>query len=282
MTLDDVEPARLVTLEALQDLDRRTGEEVAEVSEAAAANGRRRITGLVRSDPGSSWVAEDDSGQVVGVALALVRDGMWFLSLLMVSPSQQGRGVGRQLLDAALTTATGRSWITSTVDPAALRRYQRAGFALVPAYVGKGTVDRSLLPAVPGVREGAFDDDRELVDAVLVAQRGARSGDDLDVLRDNGWRLLVADGAAGRGFAVVRDSGPVWLGATTDAVARDLLVASLAECGEKVEVDWLSAEQQWAIDACLDLRLSLHGGASICLRGRPGPMTPYLPSGAFG
>jgi predicted N-acetyltransferase YhbS len=235
----------------------------------------------VRTDPGSSWVAEDE-GAVVGCALALVRDGMWFLSLLMVDPSQQGKGVGRQLLDASLTTATDRSWITSTVDPAALRRYQRAGFDLVPAYVGRGAVDRSALPAVDGVREGSFDDDRELVESVLLAQRGARSYDDLDVLRDNGWRLLLVDDAGGRGFCVVREGGPVWLGGTTTDAARRLLVSAVAESGEKVEVDWLAADQQWAVDTCLDLRLSLHGGASICLRGRPGPLSPYLPSGAFG
>ncbi|MDP3711738.1 MAG: GNAT family N-acetyltransferase [Mycobacteriales bacterium] len=281
MTADDVEGARLVTVAALQDLDRRIGEPVAEVTEHAVANARRRIGHLQATDPDSSWVAVDDD-RVVACALALVRDGTWFLSLLMVEPSQQGTGLGRQLLDRSLTTATDRSWITSTVDPAALRRYRRAGFDLVPAYVGRGPVDRALLPATPGVRVGSFDDDRDLVEDVLVAQRGARSGTDLDVLQGNGWQLLVVDDAAGRGFAVVRHGGPVWVGGTTTDAARQVLIASVAEAGDEVEVDWLSADQQWAIDACLDLRLGLHGGASICLRGRPGPMTAYLPSGAFG
>jgi hypothetical protein len=73
----------------------------------------------------------------------------------------------------------------------------------------------------------------------------------------------------------------MWLGATTEAAARQLLWASLAEAGEEVEVDWLSANQQWAIDVCLDARLSLKAGASLCLRGQPA-MSPYLPSGALG
>lgn len=281
MTADDVEGARLATAAALQDLDARTGQPVHEVTEQAAANARRRIGHLQRTDPGSSWVAVMDD-RVVGCALALVREGTWFLSLLMVEPASQGTGLGRQLLDAALTTATERSWITSTVDPAALRRYRRAGFDLVPAYVGKGTVDRSLLPATPGVRVGSFDDDRALVDRVLLAQRGARSGTDLDVLHGNGWQLLVVDDAHGQGFAVVREGGPVWVGGTTPDAARRVLVAAVAESGEDVEVDWLTAEQQWAVDVCLDLRLALHGGASLCLRGRPGPLSLYLPSGAFG
>lgn len=281
MTEDDVEGARLATVAALQDLDRRTGQPVEAVSEQQAVNGRRRIGHLLATDPSSSWVSVDGD-HVTGCALALVRDGVWFLSLLMVEPKAQGGGLGKQLLEAALTTATDRSWICSTVDPHALRRYRRAGFDLVPAYVGKGTVDRSLLPRGTGVRAGDHDDDRDLVDAVLLDQRGARSGTDLDVLRDNGWPLLVLDDGAERGFCVVRPGNPVWLGATTPEAGRRVLAAAIAECGDEVEVDWLTAEQQWAVDACLDLRLALHGGASLCLRGRPGPLTAYLPSGAFG
>ncbi len=282
MTSDDVAGAGLATVAALQDLDRRTGQPVAEVTERQVTNGRRRIAHLQATDPESSWVAARQD-RVVGCALALVRDGTWFLSLLMVDPAHQGSGVGRQLLDAALTTATDRSWITSTVDPAALRRYRRAGFDLVPAYVGKGVVARALLPPAAGVRVGSFDDDRDLVDDVLRQLRGAATVDgDLHVLRDRGMRLLVLDSKADRGFAVVGPSGPGWLGGRTEDAARRLLIAAVAEATDPVEVDWLSAEQQWAIDVCLDLRLALHGGASICLRGRPGPMSPYLPNGAFG
>ena len=47
--------------------------------------------------PDSAWVAEVD-GEVVGCSLALVREGMWFLSLLMVDPVRHGQGLGKQLL----------------------------------------------------------------------------------------------------------------------------------------------------------------------------------------
>ncbi|MGZ6826895.1 MAG: hypothetical protein ACXVGH_08880, partial [Mycobacteriales bacterium] len=190
-------------------------------------------------------------------------------------------GLGRQLLEAALTTSTERSWITSTVDARALRRYQRAGFALHPTYTAHGPVDRARLTAVTGVRAGDWQRDGDLVDAVARATRGATVAPDLPYLDGLGLPLVVVDDAGGRGFAVLRSTGQTWVAATTDDAARRLLLTSLAEATEDAEVLWLGAGQQWAIDVCLDARLSLRAGASVCLRGQPS-MSPYLPNGALG
>lgn len=236
----------------------------------------QRVLHLQSTDPDSAWVAEDD-GEVVGCALALVREGMWFLSLLMVGPEQQSTGLGRQLLDATLTTATDRSWILATTAPAALRRYRRAGFDLVPCLTAKGTVDRALLPTT-SVRESTWAESGELVDDVTRTLRGAGVGPDLPYLERLGYRVFVAD----RGFAVLRPLGLVSLGALDPAVAQQLLWTVFAESDQPVEVDWLSADQQWAVDTCLDARLPLlKGEGHVFLRGQP-PMSPYLPSGALG
>ena len=138
----DVAASREITRRAIQSL----GEEMPENTPENVARGRERIAHLMRTDPDGAWVAEED-GELVGCALALVREGMWFLSLLMVDPPHHGKGLGRQLLDATLQTATDRSWILATTAPAALRRYRRAGFDLVPCLTAKGTVDRGLIPA---------------------------------------------------------------------------------------------------------------------------------------
>ena len=55
----------------------------------------------------------------------------------------------------------------------------------------------------------------------------------------------------------------------------------MAEAGDGVEVDWLTAQQQWAIETCLELRMSLRAGATVCLRGQQ-LHGAYLPNGAFG
>jgi hypothetical protein len=46
-----------------------------------------RITHLLQTDPSGSFVAVDeDNDHVVGISQALVRDDLWVLSLLGVSP----------------------------------------------------------------------------------------------------------------------------------------------------------------------------------------------------
>jgi GNAT superfamily N-acetyltransferase len=276
----DVAAARQVQAVAMNHLALRMGDEVLEESDERRQLGQDRITHLQRTDPEGAWVAEVD-GEIAGCALALVRDGMWFLSLLMVDPPHQGKGLGKQLLDATLRTATDRSWILATADPAALRRYQRAGFDLHASYTAKGAVERTLIPAVPGVREGSYGSDGDLVNKLATEVRGASMGPDLHYLARRLMRLLVVDDERGRGFALLRPGGVASLAATTQDAARRLLWTAIAEAGDTIEVDWLSNDKQWAIDVCLDARLSLVGGASLCFRGQP-HMPLYLPSGALG
>jgi GNAT superfamily N-acetyltransferase len=275
LTADDVPRGQEITYSALSSLDARMARPVQDLTDEIVVRSRARITHLLRTDPDSAWVAEVD-GVAAGVALALVREGMWFLSLLMVDPAFQGQNVGRKLLDASLTTATDRSWIMSTDDSRAVRRYQRAGFALHPSYTAAGPPDRSRLPAVQGVRD--YDDDRETLDSVTRAVRGAAMGPEVDYFLELGNRILVVPG---KGFAVLRPVGTTWLGATDEQTARDLLWSAIAEASEPLEVDWLTADQQWAIDVALDAGLRLRAGASLALRGQP-TMSPYLPCGAFG
>ncbi len=277
---DDVAVAQTVVWSALSELDTRLGQPTPELTPPILARAQARIAHLQQTDPDCCWVLESD-GEVVAMTMALVREGMWFLSLLMVHPGHQGRGYGGQLLDRVLTTATDRSWITSTQDPAALRRYRRAGFDLHPAYQAKGALDRSLVPAVDGVREGDHARDADLVNDLYRHVRGAALGPDLPYVASLRMRFLLVDDAAGRAVAFLRPDGVASVAATTPDAARRVLLAGLAECTEDPHVSWLTADQQWAIDACLDLRLPLTGGPSVCLRGQP-PMSPYLPNGALG
>ncbi len=270
---DDVAVSRQVTFDALVSIPIDLPPDTPEI----IARGQARIAHLQRTDPESAWVAEED-GEVVGCALALVREGMWFLSLLMVDPRFQSRGLGRELLDATLATATDRSWILATAAPAALRRYRQAGFDLIPCLTAKGEVERALLPAVPGVREGSWAADGTCADEVCRGIRGAGLTADLGYLEAMGFRLLVADG----GYAILRSDGLVSLGAKDPATASALLWAVLAEAPAPVEIDWLGHDQQWAIDVCLEARLPLlPGEGHVFLRGQP-PMSPYLPGGALG
>lgn len=283
---DDVAAADVMAWTALSRMAAvyGRGEPWPERTSETVERGRYRIAHLLRTDPEGAWVAVDGDA-VVGIALSLRRGPMWFLSLLAVDTAQQARGLGRELLDATLKTAEDApaAWILATPDPKALRRYALAGFAPHPAYQAVGPLDRALVPAGLGVRDGDVLRDRELVESVVTGLRGAPYGPDLDAFVACGQRLLVAEQGGDRGYCWYGPGGIYCLGATTPALARRLLWEGLARLEQPaVELRWLGADQQWAIEVALQARLSLRPGPSSCRRSALGPLTPYLPSGAYG
>ena len=121
MTEDDVFAALDLTNETFADLERRLGEEVQPFPDPAMATIRFRD--LVRRDPGGSWVAEDEHG-LAGCALALRREDVWGLSLLVVRP---GPAVGRRRLGAAAPRARVRGGRAREDHPLLARTRGRCG-----------------------------------------------------------------------------------------------------------------------------------------------------------
>jgi GNAT superfamily N-acetyltransferase len=280
MTSDDVPAADVAAWSALHE---QIPPEFAQIADESvrAERGRFRIGHLQRTDPDGAWVAEQD-GEIVGIALALVREGVWGLSLFGVRPGLQGRGTGRKLLDATLRYADGcrGAIILSTPDPRAMRRYALAGFELRPCVTLAGIVDRDAIPAGLRSRPGSSADDRELCDEISRHVRGAAHGPDIAALEGVGCSLLVHDEG---GWAAVRDGSPALIAARDDAIATDLLWSSLATAGpgETVHVDFITAGHDWAVQACLAARLALSPDGPLFVRGDVGPFAPYLPSGAY-
>jgi GNAT superfamily N-acetyltransferase len=270
----DIDDVFHVSVAAFGDLGRRMG--VPEEPPAPIASGRIRIGRLLDTDPGGAWIAEHD-GRVVGAAMALVREGVWGLSLLIVRPEAQSGGVGRELLARAWEHGRGaRGWIVlSSADTRALRSYARLGLELHPALVARGQ-PRSAV-AAPGVRPGSADD-LPLTEAVDRAVRGAAHGDDILALLAAGGRMLVLPD---RGYAIMRGDELRVLAARDEAAATDLLRTCLAEADGVVTVEFLTSAQQWAFATCLDAGLDLHPWGAVFLGGEVGPFAPYLPNGAY-
>ena len=82
-------------------------------------------------ETGTSLVAEDGGGRILGFAAAWQRGDDWFLSSLFVDPGAQARHVGSALLDAVWGTAARRRTITDSIQPVSNALYGRRG--LVPA-----------------------------------------------------------------------------------------------------------------------------------------------------
>jgi GNAT superfamily N-acetyltransferase len=267
---------RDVAFAAFEDYERRMGEPPTPIPPDEVV--RQRFRHLIETDRGGAWLAEEN-GRAVGAAQAILREGVWGLSLLVVDPSAQSGGVGRALLERTLGYAEGARGgiIMSSGDPRALRAYARAGFDLHPAAQATG-VPRSADPPA-SVREGSRAD-TELLETVDRAVRGAAHTVDLDVILTANARMLVVEE---RGYAVARGATVYLLAATDADAARDLLRAAIATApeGEEVKVEGITASQNWAVEVVLDagLELAMHG--ALFLRGDVGPFQPYLPSGAY-
>jgi len=241
---------------------------------------RLRVGHLLETDPGGCWVAEV-SGEVVGVALGLVRDDVWGFSLFGLLPEHQGRGVGGELLRAALSYAEGRRGgiILSSVNPAAMRSYFRSGFRILPTVSLGGVARPDAIPAGLRSRAGDPDADAATIDLASRHVRGATHRRDVPTMLGSS-RLLVLDG---EGFAVHREGKVALLAAISDEAARDLAWSCLAEAprGATVEMEFVSAGNDWAVDVGLRAGLSLSPEGPIFVRGELGTMRPFIPSGAY-
>ncbi len=279
MTPDDVAGADAAAWAALRYL---VPDEFAPDEDVRRTRGQARVAYLQRTDPGGAWVAVDAAGDVIGCSLALVREGIWGLSLLGVVPDRQAGGAGGALLRAALQTAEGTrgAIILSSEHPAAMRSYSRAGFDLRPCVAVAGIVDRAALPAGLLARPGDVDADRELLDAVARHVRGAAYGGDIATLvNTGGGELLVGE----RGFAVHREGSPALLCAYDEETARDLLWSCWAASpnGSSVHIDFIMAGHDWAIDISLRCGLAISPEGPVFTRGALGTLAPFLPSGAY-
>lgn len=251
--------------------------------EVRVARGRARVAHLQQTDPGGCWVAELD-GQIVGTALALIREGVWGFSLFGVRPEHHGSGIGTRLYAPALAYGDGAraGIILSSEHPAAMRRYFLSGFRLLPCVTTAGVLDRRGLPAGLRSRPGDRTDEQDLATCVAASRfvRGASHAVDLPRCEDAGGELLVYPG---RGFAFHRDGSPFLLAALDDEAATDLVWSCFAAAppGGSVHVDFIAAGNDWAIGPSLRCRLALSPEGPIFVRGDIGPLAPYLPSGAY-
>lgn len=241
---------------------------------------QQRLKHLLDSDAAGCWVAEVD-GEVVGLAQALCRGGLWVLSVFGVAPGSQGKHLGVALLERALDYGgfSRPGLILSSVDPRAIRRYVQAGFTLLPAMAAVGTPVVSTLPAAPDVRPGG-DRDLGLADRIDVELRGGEHGPDLRyILGAPEAQLLVVEE---RGYAVSLDGRPALIAARDEDAARQLIRATLAQARGPVTVPWLTASQQWAMSEALGAQLRLQPHGPIMVRGWPGSPATYIPNTSFG
>ena len=210
MRPEDVPAAEELSLAAYTDAERFEPPSLVPSSPRhTPTRARRWITRtnhLLATDPGGCWVAEAD-GQLAGFAVSFRRDLLWMLASYAVRSGLQGQGIGRPLLEAALSYSRGclRGMFASSSDPKAYRVYRRAGFSLHPELHLAGVPDRSVIPVVEHVREGT-PGDFDLMDSLDRQRRDAAHGPDHPLLASL-HRLLVIDRPTGSGYVYLHESG---------------------------------------------------------------------------
>ena len=209
----DVEAVEALATLTFEDLDRRRG--VPPPPRSRVTGGQVRMRRVLTTDPAGCWVADGPDGGLAGAALAIVREGVWGLSMFVVRPGLQSAGLGGALLRRALDHGAGTRGgiILSSPDPRALRVYRRAGFALHPVVSAAGVPGG--MAEAPGVR--AFTAaDHAMAAAVDRRARGAAHGGDLDAIAEAGGELLALPG---RGYAGHRDGKLIVLAAADEEAA---------------------------------------------------------------
>ena len=281
----DVEAFGEITATSYYEVDARTYQRAwpDPVRRPPGRNGAwiNRARAALATDPGGCWVAEVD-GEVVGGAVSRVRELMWILASFAVRPDLQGRGIGTQLMAAAMHHGRGclRGMFAASADPGAVRRYRLAGFDLHPQMLLAGVVDRSAIPVVDRVREGTAAD-FDLLDSVDRRTRGAAHLSDHELLLAQ-FRLVVTDHTTGSGYAYVDEDGvPTLIAATNRRTATRLMWEALASSRpeEQISVRHITAANAWALDVGLAARMAIHQNGYLCLR-QMSPPTPYLHHGA--
>lgn len=278
MALADVPEAERLSDEAFSQLPEpgMSTDRTPEQQELWSARARH----LLGTDPAGCWAAER-GGRMLGFATSFRRDVTWFLATYAVRPELQGGGIGRALLEAALTHSRGclRGMLSASNDPKAFRRYRMAGFTLHPQMHLTGRVDRSAIPVVEHLRDGT-EADFDLLDSLDRRCRDAAHGPDHAVLLAQN-RLVVIDRTTGSGYAYIAPGGkPAVVCASSRAVASSLLWEAVASADDELTIPHVTAANEWAVDVGLAAGLAAHTAGYLGVRGMK-PPAPYLHHGAL-
>jgi predicted N-acetyltransferase YhbS len=215
---------------------------------------------------GNGVIACDAASAIVGTAMSWLYGAQaGTLGMVLVSPAQQGKGIGRRLMRRLLDDANARSLMLNATD-AGLRLYAACDFRASGAIRQLQGEFRPLTCATT-VRP-MRPDDRAALLALDAAAFGAPRTALLDRIIQDGYTMVIGPAQAITGFSIRRRFGrgevigPVVAADEDDAID---LVAALAVPGFlRIDVPLTAPRlMRWLFDA----GLVDTGGATIMIRG---------------
>lgn len=279
MTRDDITDVVRVWHAAIDPLRATTSIPQPPPTPADIASERERFFHLMTSDPNGCFVAEDE-GAIVGLSQSMRRGHLFVLSRLGVAPDHQDQGTGRMLLSRALEYGESASerYIWSSRDPRAMHSYVRAGFTLRPCVHITGCA--RTVQDVSTIHVAASTD-IDALDAIDLSVRGVTRRQDLEHWFGLGATALIDDDG---GYLLFDGTRLLTLCASAIPTASRLLERAL--CGfngyPPLEVSWVCAEQQWAIETATACGASLGIQGAMMTKGVQRLPVPYLPNALLG
>lgn len=201
----DLELADALVVSSINDLTIRHG-----FGPMAAASPTRFQTSSLKDDPDGLWVAEED-GALLGFAWSWVCGDLWFLAQLFVSPDQQGRNIGNELIQLTLEHArkagvANKALITFSFNTVSQGLYLRhAMYPRFPIYSVR-VAREHLVGRLPPPQVGftPLELDPSTLRRLAQADEGL-----LGVSREKHHRFLIGDGGT-KGFNLY--DGNEWTG----------------------------------------------------------------------
>ena len=232
---DELEEVWRVHVASSNDGLVRRGQPATRSADAPVASDARAA---LASDPDGYFCAVEE-GQIRGMVSALVRGRVWYLSMFFVLPGNQGRGLGRALLERALAYGEAReaeircTW--ATLDPRAQARYVMAGMApRWPIYRLDGdaaAVTRLKARAGLDAREGELPCDPGAAEKLTAEAFGEGRADDLAHCRGDGGAAATIERAGELAAFAYRRGQRIGPAAGRDETALLQAVAAAAAAG---------------------------------------------------
>jgi GNAT superfamily N-acetyltransferase len=284
---DELEEVWRVHVASSNDALVRRGQPVTRPADAPVASDAR--AGLA-SDPDGYFCAVEE-GQIRGMVSALVRGRVWYLSMFFVLPGDQGRGLGRALLERALAYGEARGTeircTLATLDPRAQARYVMAGMApRWPIYRLDGdaaAVTRLKARAGLDPRERELPCDPGTAEKLTAEVFGHSRADDLAHWRgDGGAAVAIERGGELAAFAYRRGEriGPA-AGRDETALLQAVAAAATARAGAGESVTLrVPGACAFLLEALVSCGFRIGGAPTLFMTSRPfGRPELYVPSG---
>ena len=202
---------------------------------------------LTMAPAGSFGAIDDGSGQIVGTAIGIDYGSFGWIAMMLVNPAYRSRGLGAQLLEAALSAVPSGTPIRLDATPLGRPLYQKFGFvdeSMLTRHVA-GAADRPASANNSLADAGVQQLEAAHLETIASHDRGIFAGDRRNVLE---WALRsapqyarVVDAASGspeycfgRQGRLFDQIGPVV--AHDDDGARALLWAAMLSAGERAVV----------------------------------------------